>query len=42
MLEIDPETQRRNNVLGWALFGLTLSIFAGTIGIAFAYLAIVE
>ncbi len=42
MLEIDPETQRRNNVLGWALFGLTLAIFGATIGIAFAYLAVFD
>ncbi len=42
MLEIDPETQRKNNVLGWALFGLTVAIFAGTIGIAFAYLALFD
>ena len=42
MLEVDPETQRKNMVLGWALFGLFLAIFAATIGVAFAYLAIVE
>lgn len=42
MLEIDPETQRKNMVLGWALFALFLAIFAATIGVAFLYLAIAE
>jgi hypothetical protein len=36
---VDPELARRNVVFGWALFGLFLLLFAGTIGVAFLYLA---
>ena len=38
MLEIDPETARKNNLLGWALFGVFLLLFGGTIAVAFIYL----
>jgi hypothetical protein len=34
-----PEEARRNVLLGWALFGLFLVIFAATIGLALLYLA---
>jgi hypothetical protein len=36
---MDPELARRNVIFGWALFGLFLLLFAGTIGVAFLYLA---
>ena len=36
---MDPELARKNVIFGWALFGLFLVLFAGTIGIAFIYLA---
>ena len=36
----DPVVRRRNLVLGWALFGLFLLLFGGTVGIAFIYLAL--
>ena len=35
---LDPETERKNLVLGWALFGLFVVLFAGTIGVALLYL----
>ncbi len=40
MLEHDPETVRRNNVLGWMLFGLFLVLLAGVVVVAFVYLAV--
>ena len=39
-VEPDAELARRNNVLGLALFGLFLLLFAGTFLIAFVYLAV--
>lgn len=30
---------RRNNLFGWALFGLFVLLFVGTIGVALVYLA---
>lgn len=38
MLEVDPETRRKNLILGWALFGVFLLLFGGTVGVAFVYL----
>lgn len=35
---LDPETERKNMVLGWALFGLFVVLFAGTVGVALLYL----
>jgi hypothetical protein len=35
----DPVVARRNMVLGWAMFGFCLLLFAGTVGVAFIYLA---
>ena len=32
------ELARRNMLWGWALFGLFLVLFGGTVGIAFVYL----
>ena len=42
MLEIDPETARKNARLGWALFGVFLLLFGGTIAVAFIYLWVVD
>jgi hypothetical protein len=39
-VEPDEELAHRNNVVGLALFGLFLLLFAGTFLIAFVYLAI--
>jgi hypothetical protein len=36
---MDPALARRNNRLGWLLFGLFLLLFAGTFGVALLYLA---
>jgi hypothetical protein len=38
--EPDPGLARRNNLLGLALFGLALLLFAGTVGVALVYLAL--
>jgi hypothetical protein len=35
---LDPELERRNLRLGWALFGLFCALFAGTFVIALIYL----
>jgi hypothetical protein len=35
---LDPELARRNLRLGWALFGLFLILFAGTVLVALIYL----
>ena len=40
MKEITPELERKNLVLGWALFAVFLVLFAGTIGVALLYLAL--
>ena len=42
MLEIDPQTARKNMLLGWALFGLFVLLFVGTIAVAFIYLAVTD
>jgi hypothetical protein len=36
---MDPDLARRNNRLGWLLFGIFVILFAGTVGVAFLYLA---
>jgi hypothetical protein len=36
---VDSALARKNAILGWALFGLFLLLFAGTVGVAFLYLA---
>ena len=36
---MDPELARKNNLFGLALFGLFILLFAGTIAVAFLYLA---
>jgi hypothetical protein len=37
---LTPELQRRNNLLGLALFGLFLLLFLGTAAVALIYLAV--
>jgi hypothetical protein len=37
---MDPELARRNLRLGWALFGVFVLLFAGTVAVAFVYLAL--
>ena len=36
---MDPALARRNLRLGWLLFGVFVVLFAGTVGVAFLYLA---
>lgn len=36
---MDSDLARRNNLFGWALFGLFVLLFFGTIGVALVYLA---
>ncbi len=36
----NPELARKNLVFGWALFGLFVLLFAGTVAVAFVYLAL--
>ena len=38
MKELTPELERKNLILGWALFGVFLLLFAGTVGVALLYL----
>jgi hypothetical protein len=37
---LDPETERKNMLLGWGLFVLFLLLAAGTVAVAFIYLAV--
>lgn len=37
---IDPELARKNMVLGLALFGVFVLLFAGTVVVALIYLAV--
>src|SRR5581483_1921457 len=39
-LMLDPETERKNLLLGWGLFVLFCLLAAGTVAIAFIYLAV--
>jgi hypothetical protein len=36
--DMTPELARKNLILGWALFGIFLLLFAGTVGVALLYL----
>ena len=38
-MDLTPELERKNLILGWILFGIFVLLFAGTIGVAFLYLA---
>ena len=40
--EVTPELARRNVLLGLALFGVFLALFAGTVVVAVIYLAVVD
>ncbi|HET7857155.1 MAG TPA: hypothetical protein VFL41_11920 [Gaiellaceae bacterium] len=39
-VEPDEEIARRNTLLGWALFGVFLLLFAGTFAVGLVYLAL--
>jgi hypothetical protein len=39
-IEPDAELARKNNMWGWALLGVFVLLFAGTVGIALVYLAL--
>jgi hypothetical protein len=38
--EMTPELVRKNLLLGWALFGIFVLLFGGTVLVAFLYLAL--
>jgi hypothetical protein len=38
--DLTPELERKNMILGWALFGIFVLLFVGTVGIALLYLAL--
>ena len=38
--DMTPELERKNLILGWALFGLFVLLFAGTVAVAYLYLAL--
>ncbi len=40
MSGLTPELERKNLILGWALFAIFVLLFAGTVAIAFLYLAL--
>jgi hypothetical protein len=37
---LDPETERKNLLWGWGLFVLAVLLAAGTVAVAFIYLAV--
>jgi hypothetical protein len=37
---LDPEIQRKNMQLGWALFGLAVVLFGGTFAVALIYIVL--
>jgi hypothetical protein len=37
---MDPDLVRKNVRLGWLLFAICVLLFAGSIGVAFLYLAL--
>ncbi len=39
-MDLTPEVERKNLILGWLLFGVFVLLFAGTVGVAFLYLAL--
>ena len=39
-IEPDAELSRKNMLWGWALLGVFLLLFGGTVGVAFVYLAL--
>ena len=42
MLEVDPQTARKNTLFALALAGLFVVLFVGTLVVAFIYLAVVD
>jgi hypothetical protein len=40
--EAERELARKNMVFGWALFGLFVAIFAGTVVVALIYLSVAD
>jgi hypothetical protein len=42
VLEIDPETERKNILFALALFGTFVVLFAGTVVVALIYLAVAD
>jgi hypothetical protein len=38
--DLTPELARKNLILGWALFGIFVLLFAGSVAVAFLYLAL--
>ena len=41
-MEVDRDVARKNLVLGWALFGLFVALFVGTLVVALIYLAVAD
>ena len=41
-MEVDRDLARKNLVLGWALFGIFVLLFAGTVVAALIYLAVAD
>jgi hypothetical protein len=39
-MDLTPELERKNLILGWVLFGIFVLLFAGTVGVALLYLAL--
>lgn len=37
-VDVTPELARKNMLWGWALFGLFVLLFGGTVGVALVYL----
>ena len=37
---LEPEIERKNMVWGWTLFAIFLVLLAGTVAVAFIYLAL--
>ena len=38
----NPALARKNTLFGWALFGVFVLLFVGTVVVAFVYLAVVD
>lgn len=41
-VEAERELARKNMVFGWALFGLAVALFAGTVVVALIYLSVAD
>lgn len=39
---LNPELARKNNVWGWAIFGVFVLLVVGTLAVAFLYLALAD